>query len=273
MTETKMNVQLLAHTQLSPRFWKELRQDCEEVFDKIIMKEISEGQAVALSAIRTCYSANKPSEIVSKEGAKYFGNSASDGGSGTDADRLFRQIVASKHTSTVEHLTFTFAIEGVSRALLAQLTRHRVGFSFSVQSQRYVKMGSGNKSGGFDYVVPEKVASSTKDVATSQFSVDAEMGEILPATTYFERAMSAIQTAYDELRDAGIPAEDARAVLPQAAATNLVMTVNLRALLDFYAKRRKGNGAQAEIADLAEALRREVVEVEPWTAQFFDGIS
>ncbi|WP_366560720.1 FAD-dependent thymidylate synthase (plasmid) [Bacillus pumilus] len=266
MAETKMNVQLLAHTQLSPRFWKELRQDCEEVFDKIIMKEISEGQAVALSAIRTCYSANKPSEIVSKEGAKYFGSKASDGGTGTDADRLFRQIVASKHTSTLEHLTFTFAIEGVSRALLAQLTRHRAGFSFSVQSQRYVKMGSGNKSGGFDYVVPDSMDESKS-------YRDEESDYEFFAYELFEKAMYKAQEAYDDLRKAGVPAEDCRAVLPQAAATNLVLTVNLRALLDFYAKRRKGNGAQAEIADLAEALRRAVTEVEPWTAQFFEGVS
>lgn len=267
MTETKMNVELMFHTQLSAKFKEKLRKASEQ------LAEAPDGKILALTAIRTCYSANKPSEIAIKEGAKYFGSAASDGDSGSDADRLIRQIVASKHTSTLEGITFNFAIEGVSRALLAQLTRHRVGFSFSVQSQRYVRLGSGDRSGGFDYVVPEKVASCTKDVATSQFSAYVEMGEILPATTYFERAMSAIQTAYDELREAGVPAEDCRAVLPQAAATNLVMTVNLRALLDFYAKRRKGNGAQAEIADLAESLRRAVTEVEPWTAQFFEGVS
>ncbi|MEK4311768.1 FAD-dependent thymidylate synthase [Bacillus sp. FSL P2-0092] len=260
MAETKMNVQLLAHTQLSDKFYRSLDHGNYDVFlgrcdgNHFDDYGATDGQAVALSSIRTCYSANKPSEIVAKEGAKYFGNSASDGGAGTDADRLFRKIVASKHTSTLEHLTFTFAIEGVSRALLAQLTRHRAGFSFSVQSQRYVRMGSGDRSGGFDYVVPK----------------EAKVGA---ADYVFVSAMEAAQKAYDDLRKAGVKAEDARAVLPQAAATNLVMTVNLRALLDFYAKRRKGNGAQAEIADLAEALRRAVVEVEPWTAQFFEGVS
>ncbi|PRO42224.1 thymidylate synthase (FAD) [Bacillus sp. LLTC93] len=266
-----MNVQLLAHTQLSDKFYRSLDHG---KYDAILERcdgnhfddhGATDGQAIALSAIRTCYSANKPSEIVAKEGAKYFGSKASDGGEGTDADRLFRQIVASKHTSTLEHLTFTFAIEGVSRALLAQLTRHRVGFSFSVQSQRYVKMGSGNKSGGFDYVVPEKVTTVKKSVDFGDYELTADY--------LFEDAMQKAQEAYDDLRRAGVPAEDARAVLPQAATTNLVMTVNLRALLDFYAKRRKGNGAQAEIADLAEALRRAVTEVEPWTAQFFEGVS
>ncbi|MCP1528592.1 FAD-dependent thymidylate synthase [Bacillus pumilus] len=264
MAETKMNVKLLAHTQLSDKFYRShSRVDFSD--DHEGDYEATHGQAVALSAIRTCYSANKPSEIVAKEGAKYFGNIASDGGVGTDADRLFRQIVASKHTSTLEHLTFTFAIEGVSRALLAQLTRHRAGFSFSVQSQRYVRMGSGDRSGGFDYVVPEKVNAAEKSVDFGDYEFTADY--------IFEDAMQKAQEAYDDLRRAGVPAEDARAVLPQAAATNLVLTVNLRALLDFYAKRRKGNGAQAEITDLAEALRREVVEVEPWTAQFFEGVS
>lgn len=266
MAETKMNVQLIAHTQLSPHFWKELRQDCKEIFDKVIMKEISEGQAVALTAIRTCYSANKPTEIVAKEGAKYFGSKASDGGEGTDADRLFRHIFASKHTSTLEHLTFTFAIEGVSRALLAQLTRHRVGFSFSVQSQRYVRMGSDDKIGGFDYVIPEKVTSDKIAFECGDYGLD------LSADYIFEDAMEFAQKAYDRLRKAGVPAEDARAVLPNAAATNLVMTANLTALLSFYSKRKKGRGAQAEITELAEALRREVVDVEPWTSQFFEEV-
>ncbi|MGM0815321.1 MAG: FAD-dependent thymidylate synthase [Bacillota bacterium] len=259
MAETKMNVELMFHTQMSAKFREKLRKALEQ------LAEAHDGKILALTAIRTCYSANKPSEIAIKEGAKYFGASASDGTTGSDADRLIRQIVASKHTSTLEGITFNFAIEGVSRALLAQLTRHRVGTGFSVQSQRYVRLGSGDRSGGFDYVVPEKVTTAKKSVDFGDYELTSDY--------LFEDAMQKAQEAYDDLRKAGVPAEDARAVLPQAAATNLVMTVNLRALLDFYAKRRQGNGAQAEIADLAEALRREVVEVEPWTAQFFEGVS
>lgn len=245
-----MNVNLLTHTQLSKGFIDYLTNVTnigEESFNP------TDGQVVALSAVRTCYSANKPSEIVAKEGGKYFGNKATDGGKGTEADRLMRHIIASKHTSTLEHITFTFAIEGVSRALLAQLTRHRVGFSFSVQSQRYVKFSSYSKSGGFDYVVPEKVKAKTI------------------ANLKYKKFMEIIQSMYDELIELGIPQEDARSILPNAATTNLVMTVNLRSLLDFYAKRRKGNGAQAEIAELAEHLRKGVVKVEPWVDEFFEG--
>jgi thymidylate synthase (FAD) len=172
-------------------------------------------------------------------------------------------IVASKHTSTLEGISFTFAIEGVSRALLAQLTRHRVGFSYSVQSQRYVKFGSGDRSGGFDYVIPDSVNDETKYVI--------EDDELIESVEIFALAMKFAQESYDALRKAGVPAEDARAVLPNAAACNLVMTANLRALLEFYSKRKPGNGAQAEIASLAEALKDAVISVEPWTKPFFEG--
>jgi thymidylate synthase (FAD) len=246
MAETSMNVTLIAHTQMETGFWHYIVDEHPD------MAHVVDGALVALTSIRTCYSPLRPTEIVRTEGDKYFNREATDGKGGTESERLFRHIVASGHTSTLEHLTFTFAVEGVSRALLAQLTRHRVGFSFSVQSQRYVKLGTGDKSGGFDYVVPETVK---KD-------------ELLEET--FHRMMERIQAMYDELRCRGIPAEDARAVLPNAAATNLTMTANLRALLDFYSKRRKGRGAQHEITELAERLRECVVEVEPWTDQFFE---
>lgn len=249
-----MNVKLIAHTQVSYQM--------ERTLTNLFYKTggtVSSGRAVALTAIRTCYSPNKPSEILEKEGARYFGRNATDGQGGTEADRLFRQIVASKHLSTLEHLSFTFAIEGISRACLAQLTRHRIGFSYSVQSQRFVKFGSDDMTGGFDYVVPLSIENCEK-----------EFWKRGTAKQIFERVVKTIQDAYDDLRELGVPAEDARALLPQAAATNLVMTANLRALLDFYAKRRKGSGAQWEIAELAERLREEVVAVEPWLEPFFE---
>lgn len=260
-----MNVKLLAHTQLSEEFY-----DTFDEYDGILRYDgnkldkmgVTDGQAVALTAIRTCYSANKPTEILHKEGDKYFNRPATDGKGGTDAERLFRHIVSSGHLSTLEHLSFTFAIEGVSRALLAQLTRHRVGFSYSVQSQRYCKFGSNDKTGGFDYVVPESVKGDKY--------VTIDNGKQIPASDYYVACMKTIQRMYDDLRAAGIAGEDSRMVLPNAAATNLVVTANLRALLDFYSKRRKGRGSQWEIADLAEKLRAAVVAVEPWTDAFFE---
>lgn len=253
MTQIQRKVTLLAHTQLAEDFYDSFDRHGHNYegndFDDI---GATDGQAVALTAIRTCYSPNKPSEIVAKEGARYFGKKATDGEGGTEADRLIRFIMRSGHSSTTEHISFTFSLEGVSRALLAQLTRHRVGFSFSVQSQRYVRFGSGDKSGGFDYVVPESVS---------------EKGT--GAVAIFKASMKAVQVDYDALREQGVPSEDARAVLPNAAACNLVLTGNLRSIIEFYGKRKAGNGAQAEIAGLAEDLRREVVTVEPWADAFF----
>lgn len=266
MTQIERKVKLLAHTQLAEEFRERFDKypfgsyDGNELDDL----DVSDGQAVALTAIRTCYSPGKPSEIVAKEGARYFGKQATDGGKGTDADRLIRMIHSSGHVSTLEHLSYTFAVEGVSRALLAQLTRHRVGFSFSVQSQRYVKFGSDDRSGGFDYVIPEKVFEGG--------FYEAEDGTRYNAIDIFESVMQTLQTAYDDLRKAGVPAEDCRAVLPNAAACNLVLTVNLRALLDFYAKRKAGRGAQSEIAGLAEDLRKAVESVESWTSQLFEAV-
>lgn len=258
MTQVQRKVKLLFHTQMAEEFREEFDRYPFGSYDgnDIDDLEVTDGQLLALTAIRTCYSPGKPFEIIAKEGVRYLKKKASDGGDGNDADRLVRMIQSSGHTSTFEGITFTFAVEGVSRALLAQLTRHRVGFSFSVQSQRYVKLGSDDRSGGFDYVVPE----------------DCEPQENPNAHTIFTEFMRKVQETYDELRSFGITAEDARAVLPNAAACNLVLTVNLRALLDFYAKRKAGRGAQSEIAGLAEDLRKAVEAVEPWTTQLFEAV-
>lgn len=218
-----------------------------------LLAHTPDARKIAFTAIRTCYSPNEPSDLF--EGAeyeKYQEQPASDGREGSDADRLFRHIVNSGHTSTLEHINFTFALEGVSRVLLAQLTRHRVGFGFSVQSQRYVSDASDKKKGGFQYVLPPKVEA------------------IEEAAAYYEELMGQLQEAYDKLVELGVPKEDARFVLPNGAATNITMTANLRALLTFYSKRKPGRGAQWEIAELAERLRKEVVAVEPWLDSYFE---
>lgn len=232
-----MKVVLISHTQLSSEYVNQLNSE--------VLGLGTDGQVLALTAIRSCYSHNKPSEIVNLEGVKYLGDGEKE------AKRLFNHIVKSGHTSTLEGITFNFALEGVSRALLAQLTRHRVGFGYSVQSQRYVKFSSDSKSGGFGYVVPEKVKAK-------------EDGEYV-----YKKMMKTIQEWYDQLISLGVPQEDARSILPQSATCNLVLTVNLRALLDFYSKRKPKAGAQFEITQLAEQLKEKVISVEPWCEAFF----
>lgn len=236
-----MKVTLLAHTQLNKEFKESLSIEIP-----------SDGQAISLMAIRNCYSSNHPDEILELEGKKYFESKATDGEGGTEAERLIRHIIRSGHQSTIEHLGYTFSVEGVSRALLAQISRHRVGFSMSVKSQRYVKYSSDSKSGGFDYVTPEKVMSKGDEI------------ELI-----YDNMMDSIQNMYNELIKLGIPQEDARSVLPQSATCDIVLTVNLRSLLDFYNKRKAKSGAQLEITQLAEELKEKVIEVEGWTKQFF----
>lgn len=251
-----MNVTLLAHTQLAENMLSNFMDSDLKSFythqyngnDQVV----SDGQVVALAAIRQCYSHKTALEVLETESNKYFGEKGKEG------ERLFKQIVSSGHTSTLEHITF-FAVENVSRAqLLAQLTRHR-HISFSVQSQRYVKLSSDSRSGGFDYVVPETVIGSDK-LESIHFGTQE----------LFDEAMKSIQGYYNRLIKLGIPQEDARAVLPNAAATNLVMTLNLRTALEFYAKRKPGNGAQNEITQLAEAIKNEITAVETWTVKFFE---
>lgn len=198
---------------------------------------------VAFTAIRTCYSASEQEYIWNEEFDKYKEKN-------DDHIRLIKQILHHGHTSTLEHISFTFAVSDVSRSLLAQLTRHRVGFSYSVQSQRYVKMSSESKHGSFDYVTPPGIMS-------------------IDSLSVYDDVMKDIQKAYDKLVGMGIRAEDARYVLPNAATTNITISFNLRAFLDFYSKRNSSTHAQWEIQTLAENLRKEIEEVEPWTKELF----
>lgn len=233
-----MNVELLAHTKLVAG---ELHVETNSGH----LVPVQDSKALSLIAIRTCYSPNKPSEILALEGGKYFGDAEKE------ANRLINMIFKSKHTSTLEHVNYTFAVEGVSRSLLAQLTRHR-HMSFSVQSQRYVKFGSEDKSGGFDFIIPETISK------TSDRAIELYMN-----------MMEWAQDTYDSLRDEGVTAEDARMVLPNGATCNMVLTCNLRTFLEFYEKRKEGSGAQWEIVKLAEKMRSEIVNVEPWTQSLF----
>ena len=150
----------------------------------------------------------------------------------TDQQKYIAGVMARGHLSVTEHASFTFAVEGVSRTLLAQLTRHRIA-SFSVQSQRYVSMAD-----GFDYVVPPSISALGED-----------------AEAEFARQMDQMHAWYcqwqEKLGGAGESAnQDARFVLPNAAATRLLVTMNARELLHFF-ELRCCNRAQWEIREMA----------------------
>ena len=155
----------------------------------------------------------------------------------SDPAKLIRQIKSSGHFSPLEHASFTFGIEGVSRALLAQITRHRIA-SYSVQSQRYVGMGD------FDYIVPP--------------SVEA-LGE--ERVRLYHNQMEQISMWYDQWARL-VPKEDARFVLPNAAATRMVVTMNARELLHFF-QLRCCNRAQWEIRAVAWRMLELVRDIAP----------
>lgn len=217
-----------------------------------LLSRTPNAKRVAFAAIRSCYSSDNAVWLFNYGFDEYEAKKPKDGGSGSDADRLIRMIKGSGHTSTLEHISFTFAVECVSRALLAQLTRHRVGWSYSVQSQRYVRMDS-VKHDGFGFVDPtlEYVKDEAKD----------EAGRIIGDM------VNAAQDAYDALTKLGVKSEDARSVLPMNATCNLVVTCNLRSFLDFYGKRGPGTHAQAEIQCLAEMMRELIEDAEPWIGE------
>lgn len=207
-----------------------------------IIAHTNEPLKTLFTAIRTCYSPFDQEHVAATEFPKYLAKEHPD--FGNDAVRLIAQVAKMGHMSTLEHVSFTFAINDVSRALLAQLTRHRIGFSYSVQSQRYVDFDSDAKSGGFDYTVPSSIESNSA------------------ALKLYREWMRETQRNYNTLRGLGIPAEDARYILPNAAVTNITLTCNLRAFLDFYEK-RSSNHAQEEIRELTELMRLQIEKVFP----------
>ncbi len=148
-------------------------------------------------------------------------------------------IMKSGHFSTLEHVSYTFAIDGVSRALTHQLVRHRLA-SFNQQSQRYVAF-----TDGVDVVKPDSVSSCEE---TSRI---------------FDEAIDAVVEAYGKLLDAGVPAEDARYLLPNAAETKIVVTMNIRELLHFFSL-RCCNRAQWEIRELAHRMLELVGPTAPY---------
>ena len=160
-----------------------------------------------------------------------------------DQTAFIKKLMDMGHDSVMEHASFTFGVEGVSRILLAQLTRHRIA-SFSVQSQRYVSY-----AGGFSYIIPPRIQA---------------LGE--EAVMEYERQMAVMQEWYEgwqeKLGTGEQSNEDARFVLPGACETRLIMTMNVRELNHFFAL-RMCNRAQWEIRAMAREMHRQCLAAAP----------
>ncbi len=183
-----------------------------------------EPEETVYTAARVCYSPNDLAHLARE--AK-----------GESCMTLISRVRAMGHLSVFEHASFTFGIEGVSRAMTHQLVRHRVA-SYSQRSQRYVD------EEGFRFVVPPKVKEHEE------------------AHRLFEKVVEQCREAYRELLTMGIEKEDARYLLPNACCSTIVVTMNARELNHFFTL-RCCKRAQWEIREVAKEMLRLCKKVAP----------
>ncbi len=182
-------------------------------------------QEMVAKAAKLCYSASTIDDLIDRV-------------DNTDVSQFVKKLIDIGHHSVFEHISFSFGIEGVSRVLSHQLVRHRIA-SYSQQSQRYVRLDN-----TFSFIVPESIEGSR------------------PAYEEFCNLMKLTHKIYKALLDDGIPAEDARYILPNATETKIFVTMNARSLLHFF-EVRCCNRAQWEIRELATRMLIAVRAVAP----------
>ena len=206
-------------------------------------------EEVVASAAKLCYSKVGVDEIqenLTEEGIEKF----------------VSMLSAIGHHSPLEHCTFTFAVEGISRACSHQLVRHRIA-SYSQQSQRYVKLDK------FDYIIPTAIENNefAKDIFLNAMEQDQKayngiveelMNEYIASSGY--TLASIPKNEYNKLEKLAI--EDARYVFPNACETKIVFTMNVRTLMNFFTH-RCCDRAQWEIRDLADEMLIQVKEIAP----------
>ncbi|MCL0035769.1 FAD-dependent thymidylate synthase [Thermodesulfovibrionales bacterium] len=199
----------------------------------ILLRYTADPEETVAMAAKLCYSSSDVESLKGKIAVK-------------DQKAFVGKLIAMGHMSPLEHASFTFAIEGISRACSHQLVRHRIA-SYSQQSQRYV-----SEEAGFDYVIPP-VIKEDEDLKRR-----------------FEDLMAESQEAYNytvgRLREKGIKGEsanqDARFILPNAAETKIMVSMNARELLHFF-RVRCCNRAQWEIREMAVEMLRLVKKTAP----------
>ena len=207
-----------------------------------------EPDKIIACAAKMCYSASGADDIM-------------EGLDGEKCARFIDMLTDLGHESPFEHASFTFAIEGVSRSLLAQITRHRIA-SFSVKSQRYVKEND------FTFITPPEIAGNPEALEVFERAMREDVEH------YAELSEILFKKHYDELISAGkdekaarraaekAAIEDARFVLPNACETKMMVTMNVRSLWNFF-RLRCCSRAQWEIRALAEQMLALCREVAP----------
>jgi len=197
-----------------------------------LLRYTPEGERLISSAAKLCYSPVGVEEIEEDLTEE-------------KVEKFLSRLVSMGHESPIEHISFTFAAEGVSRSLTHQLVRHRLA-SYSQQSQRYVREDQ------FDYIIPKEIEEldEAREIYIEKMKKDQETYDKL------------VQLLMENGRDEKQAIEDARYVLPNGAETKIVLTMNARSLLHFF-RLRTCERAQREIRDLAIEMLRQVKEVYP----------
>ncbi len=199
----------------------------------ILLKHTPNPEETVAMAAKLCYSPTDISSLKEKIETK-------------DQNKFVEKLINMGHMTPIEHATFTFAIEGISRACSHQLVRHRLA-SYSQQSQRYV-----SEEAGFDYVIPPVIKE------------DKELKSIF--TAFIKDAQKAYNTMVTKLNEKGVKGEaanqDARFILPNAAETKIVVTMNARELLHFF-RQRCCNRAQWEIRAMSDEMLKLVKKTAP----------
>lgn len=213
-----------------------------------LLRYTPEPQKTVAAAAKLCYS---------DTGAADLDRELTD----SEVEKFLRILINMGHLSPIEHISFTFAIEGVSRVLTHQLVRHRLA-SFSQQSQRYVTEQN------FDYIIPPSIAACQKanDIFNETMSILNEKYAQLREILKVEFTNQLIAEGSSEKKAAAaaekLANEDARFVLPNAAETKIVVTMNARELLHFFSV-RTCNRAQWEIRELAFQMLKLVKPLAP----------
>jgi thymidylate synthase (FAD) len=182
----------------------------------VLLRSTPDPEKTVTLAAKLCYSGLNIGELEDAVGK-------------IDCGKFLDKIIKMGHTSVLEHASFTFGVEGVSRVTSHQLVRHRIA-SYSQQSQRYVKLKK-------EFVAPPAVSRNRK------------------MARRFKEFIAGIHDFYEELCGAGIPVEDARYILPNAASTKIIVTMNARELVHFFTL-RCCERAQWEIREMATRMLR-----------------
>ncbi len=213
-----------------------------------IISHTPDPEKLIASAAKLCYSQTGVDGIM-------------DGLTPESTEKFINRLVSMGHESPFEHASFTFGIEGVSRAVLAQITRHRIA-SFSVQSQRYVNKES------FTYIMPPEIDAlpEARDEFLKAMEEDRQhyirIASLLKEKHKERMVSDGMEETAAEKAAEKLAFEDARSVLPNACDTKIVMTMNVRSLYNFF-NLRCCSRAQWEIRELATEMLRQVKQVAP----------